>query len=175
MRFAAAFLLTVAIFAANTQPRITRTHLSYMEKAADHKVIALDDEEPGFLLGPTRGVYLEDYGAVFSTEVDLVPAAAPNPFRPATPNVQKLKAKKQNRLLILKQRMIEVLIASATPLDGVPLDKKVALAVTIAYYPWEDTNGLPRQIVLEAPRRLLVKGAAGDMEAVQKAVRIQEF
>ncbi|HYP14742.1 MAG TPA: hypothetical protein VEQ63_12515 [Bryobacteraceae bacterium] len=175
MRLAAVFLLAVAIFASNTQPRITRNQLLAMEKVSDDRVVHLDSDEPGSLLGLTRGVYLEDYGAVFTAEVDLTPGIAPNPFRPNKPDLQKIKAKKQNRIIVLKQRMIETLVASAGPLDSLPLDKKVALAVTIAYYHWEDVSGLPRQILIEAPRRVLVKGAAGDMAAVQKAVKVQEF
>lgn len=172
MRLLAGFLLAAMIFAANTLPRVSRTHLSYMERRADQKVIAIDSQESGFLLGPTRGVYLQDYGAVFTTEVDLLPSAAPNPFRGEKPDVPKLRALKQKRIETLKLRMLEVLVESASPLDSVPLDKKVALAVTIPYYPFEDAKGLPAQILVEAPRRDLVKG---DVAALLKTVRFQEF
>ena len=80
MRLAAVFALGAAIFAASVPPRVSRASLAHMERTVDAKVVAIDSKEQGFLLGPTRGVYLEGYGVVFTAEVDLLPAAAPDPF-----------------------------------------------------------------------------------------------
>lgn len=177
MKLVAAFLLAVAIFGAASPPRVTRASLRRLEQSVDARVINIDDEDPGYLLGPTRGVYLEGYGAVFTTEVELVPSAAPNPFRPEIKkaDIQRLKAKKQLRLNVLRVRMRDLLIASATPLDSVPLDEQIALAVTIPYFPWEDTAGMPRQVLMHAPRRVLLQGTRGDTLAVDNAVKVQEF
>lgn len=176
MRLLAALLVAVAIFGSSVPPRVNRNQLAKLEQITDSSIIGLPDEA-GFLLGATRAVYLEGYGTVFTTEVDLIPTAAPHPFRPAyTPaDIQKIKAKKRERIEQLKAKMTEVMVSSAQPLDSVPLVEKVALAVTIPYYNWEDKAGMPRQILMEAQRGVLLQGARGDMAAVKKATRIQEF
>jgi hypothetical protein len=170
-------LLAIAIFGASLQPRVSRASLRHMEQSVDAKVAAIDQVEPGFLLGPTRGVYLEGYGLVFTAEVDLLPAAAPNPFRPqySKEDILRLKAKKQTRISLLKQKMRDTLVATAVPLDNVPPEERIALAVTIPYYPWEDGAGLPRQIVMHAPRSVLLRGAKGDSLAVDSGLKVQEF
>ena len=43
-----------------------------MEKSLDERISKLWDDNPYLLLGTTRGVYLEGYGAVFTAEVNLV-------------------------------------------------------------------------------------------------------
>ena len=177
MKLGAAFLLAIAIFGASVQPRVSRTSIQQMEQSVDGKVLAIDQNEPGYLLGPTRGVYLDGYGVVFTAEVDLLPSAAPNPFRPAysKQDILRLKAKKQTRISLLKQKMRDTIIAAAGPLDNLAPDDRIALAVTIPYYSWEDGTGLPRQIVMYAPRSLLVKGAKGDTLAVDNGLKVQEF
>jgi hypothetical protein len=177
VRLAGAFLLAIAIFGASAQTRVSRASIRHMEQSVDSKVAAIDQDEPGFLLGPTRGVYLDGYGVVFTAEVDLLPSAAPNPFRPAysKQDILRLKGKKQARISLLKQKMRDTIIAAAGPLDNVPPDERIALAVTIPYFGWEDGAGLPRQIVMYAPRSLLLKGAKGDTLAVDNGLKVQEF
>jgi hypothetical protein len=178
VRLGAAFLLTVAIFAASVQSRVSRSSLAHLEKTIDAKVAAIDPDERSLVLGPTRGVYLEGYGAVFTAEVELVPSATPNPFSGQTITkdlVTRLKAKKRLRIDILKQTMRDTLIAAAVPLDSVPVDERIALAVTIPYFSWEDSSGLPRQILMTAPRGVLLKGAKGDTLAVDNGLKAQEF
>ena len=43
-----------------------------MEKSLDNRIARLWQDNPFVLLGPTRGVYLDGYGAVFTAEVNLV-------------------------------------------------------------------------------------------------------
>src|SRR5579883_1849655 len=57
---------------ANDAPRVSRATLAAMEKSLDNRFAHLWDDNPFVVLGPTRGVYLEGYGAVFTTEVNLV-------------------------------------------------------------------------------------------------------
>ena len=177
MRLAAALLLGAAIFASSVPPRVTRSALLQTEGNIDGRLPALQASEPGYLLGPTRGVYLEGYGAVFTSEVDLLPAAAPNPFRPqySKQEIQALKAKKSMRLELLKVKMREALIGAALPLDSVPLEERIALAVTVPYFSWEDSANMPRQILMSAPRRVLLQGSKGNTRSVEEAVLVQEF
>lgn len=172
MKFAAGFLVGILLVGASIPPRVTRSNLAGLETMADQKLIALEVSEPGILLGATRGVYLDGYGAVFTTEVDLLAFAAPNPFRPAytKADVTKLKLRKLGRINILKQRMQESLVIMAQGLEGVDKNQQVALAVTIPYWPWEESNGMPRQILMQATKSALQSPAT-----LNTSLRVQEF
>ncbi len=66
-------LLVVAASAiASDAPRVPRTTLAAAEKSLDNRFAGLWSDNPFVMLGPTRGVYLEGYGAVFTAEVNLV-------------------------------------------------------------------------------------------------------
>jgi hypothetical protein len=165
-------LVGIALTAASISPRVTRTNLIGLEQFADGKIIQLDATNPGDILGKTRGVYLEGYGAVFTAEVDLAPHAALNPFRPkyTDADVSKLRTQKQARIDVLKKRMVESMVIMAQGLEGVPATERIALAVTIDYWPWEKSNGMPRQILIHAPKSALMSGAKLD-----EALKVQEF
>lgn len=166
-------LVGMALVGASVSSRVSRSNLAGLERLADSKVVAIDANNPGEALGPTRGVYLEKFGAVFTTEVDLIPFAAPNPFRPAYKDseISKLRTQKQNRIDILKQRMVETMVLMAKSLEGVPADENIALAVTIPYWPWEKSAGMPQQILIQAPKSALLTGGNG----LSSALKVQEF
>ena len=177
MKPAAGLLLGIVVvagmIAATVSPRVSRSSLVSLEKLTDSKVIQLDASTPAEALGPTRGVYLEGYGAVFTAEVDPNPYAAPNPFsRPRYTDVEldKLRTQKLARIETLKKRMSESLVVMARGLEGVPPNESVALAVTIPYYVWEKSNGMPRQIVAVAPKSALLSSVG-----LEKFLKVQEF
>ena len=173
MKIAAAVLLAITLVAgATVYPRVTRNNLLSLEKLADRKIVPAEPGSPGQILGATRGVYLEGYGAVFTTEVDLIAFAATNPFRaPYTDaDIAKLRVEKQARIASLKKRMMESLVIMAKGLEGVAANEQVALAVTIPYWPWEKSAGMPRQILIHAPKSALVSGAD-----LNESIRVQEF
>jgi hypothetical protein len=136
-------------------------------------VIQLDASNPGEVLAHTQGVYLDGYGMVFTTEVDLNPYAAPNPFRPkySEADLNKLRDQKMNRIGMLKKKMVESLVAMAQNLETVPANEQVALAVTIPYYVWEKSTGMPTQILIQAPKSALRTGGA----TLESALKVQEF
>jgi hypothetical protein len=172
VRLAAAFLLTVLVFAASVPSRVTRSTLVAAERAVDRNVTTFSSEDQGFLLGPARAVYLDGYGAVLTAEVDLVPSAAPNPFRPqySKSDIANIKGKKRIRLAMLREKMREILVSTSASLENVSIDDKVALAVTIPYYTWEDSDGMPRQILMYGTRRGLAASRATPAE-----IKVQEF
>src|SRR6185312_6501421 len=66
-------LLVIAASAiASDAPRVPRNTLAATEKKLDNGFTKLWSDNPFVVLGPTRGVYLEGYGAVFTAEVNLV-------------------------------------------------------------------------------------------------------
>ena len=178
MRLAIALAASLALFAASPGARVSRVSLAHMERSIDTRVAVLDAEDRGLVLGRTRGVYLDGYGVVFTAEVDLLPSVAPNPFSGQTytkEDILRIKGKKQLKIALLKQKMRDTLISAAAPLDNVPGDERIAMAVTIPYYSWEDSTGLPKQILMTAPRNVLLKGSKGDTLAVDNAVKVEEF
>jgi hypothetical protein len=173
VKLAAGLLLGIVLVAASVSPRVTRNNLIGLERLTDGKVVELDPNTPGEALGKTRGVYLAGYGAVFSTEVELMPYAAINPFRPSYKEAEivKIQAQKQARIEVLKKRMTESLVLLAQGLEGVPAGEQIALAVTIPYWPWEKSNGMPRQILIQAPKSALLGGGVN----LASSIKVQEF
>jgi hypothetical protein len=173
VKFAAGLLAGIVLVAGSVSPRVSRDNVATLERLTDGKVIQLDASTPGDVLGRTRGVYLEGYGAVFSAEVDLNPYAAVNPFRPAytAAQVDNLRTQKQVRITALKKRMVESMVVIAQNLEGVPTAERIALAVTIPYFAWEKSEGMPRQILIQAPKSALLNtGTLND-----SVLKVQEF
>jgi hypothetical protein len=111
----------------------------------------------------TQGAYINGYGAVFMSEVNLAPGAAITPFHQAITKdeITRLHDKKLTRLPKLKEAMQNMLQSSAASLDSVPPDEQVALGITLFYWRGESTEGLPAQIVMHASRRVLVNLKTG--------------
>ena len=165
-------LVVLGVIAATIPARVTRASLRPLERSTDSSLESLLQDDPLSILGATRAVYLDGYGVVFSTEVELSPSAAPNPFRPAfgKEEIARLKEKKKVRIAFLKESMRNILVQFAKSLKTVPPGENVALAVTIPYYRWEDTEGMPLQILMVAPRKALTAAPVP-----VNAVKVQEF
>jgi hypothetical protein len=174
----AAFVLTATAQAIEpSAPRISRANLADLERASDRKFRATMDDDPFALLGYTRGVYVQGVGVVFSTEVELAPSAAPNPFRGTqytAKDIQTLREKKKYRVAQLKESMLDLLYTIASSLNVLPGGEVVAVAVTIPYFKWENSEGMPRQIIMAAPRKVVLDAKAGDRIAAA-AVKVQEL
>jgi hypothetical protein len=159
-------------------PPVTRAAFAGLEKKLDRKILSLDVNDPYELLGTVRGVYLRGYGAVFTTELSLV-ATFISPFVPElTPaDIRKLQQKKLAKLAMLKQSMRQMLVDAAAELDSVPASEQIVLGVTLFYRHFEIKDGLPGQIVMQAPRQALLDYKAGRIKssALEAALRIQEL
>lgn len=175
-----AALLAVAAWAqAGEGPRVTRAALAAMEANFDKRIVTLNFEDPFDLLGATRGVYLEGYGAVFTTEVSLAIVPPITPFRRSISKdeVERVRQKKLQRLPLLKRAMREMLVASANSLSTVPPGEQIVVGVTLFYFSWEDGSGLPSQVLMQARRQTLLDYAVGRIsdDALQAAIHEQEF
>lgn len=111
-------LILVLLFGAQApQPaaRITRAALSGLEKNFDGRFQRANVTDPFDVLGTTRAVYLDGYGAVFSAELNLIVTPNLNPFHQffTTAEKARIHERKLQRLPLLKQNMREMLIASA--------------------------------------------------------------
>lgn len=156
---------------------VNRVNLSYLEKQFDKQIERLRTEEPFYLLGNTRGVYINGYGILFSSEVNLVVTAALSPFsrREYTKeDIARVKSKKGARLPELRQGLREMMFDAAAALDNVPPDERVVMAVNLFYWHWEDSQGLPGQVVMQATRRALL-ATRKDRVALETVIETREY
>jgi hypothetical protein len=74
--------------------------------------------------------------------------------------------------------MRESLVVSAGMLDTVPANEQVVISVSLPRYHWEDTTGLPAQIVMQASRNALVNlqvNPPTDQAVYLKTIRTREY
>jgi hypothetical protein len=171
-------VLSTALLAAEpaiTKPDI-RDSLETAERAMSERLRTNEVLSTMYVLWRPRGAYLEGYGAVFTIELNLVPMGDVSPFQKAYSAEQKrqLNVRKRQRLEDLTEQAREMLVEAAKQLDVVPEGEKVALAVTLFHYNWEDVTDLPSQLVVQAPRGALLASAAGRLSKAELKARVQE-
>ena len=164
-KLAIAALLLCALPAGSLadKSKVSRGMIQAMESSMDKQLSRLWPEDPVKVIGLTQGAYITGYGAVFMSEVDLAPGANITPFHQTMTKdeITRTHDKKLTRLPKLKEAMQNMLLSSAASLDTVPADEQVALGITLFYWVGENTEGLPSQIVMHAPRRVLVSLKTG--------------
>lgn len=170
-----AILLAAGLLAA-APARVPREQLRNLERGFDQRLQRLSIDEPLDLMGNTRAIYIEKYGAVLTAEVNLVTGPAITPFRPELKPEEKerLRQRKLSRLPAMKQLMRDMMVTSATALKAVPAEEQIAVGITFFYNAWENTAGLPSQLVLQAPRKALTDFETGRIKADALAAAIQE-
>ncbi|MGQ9916854.1 MAG: hypothetical protein ACUVS7_05500 [Bryobacteraceae bacterium] len=171
-----ALALAASLPGQNARP--TRHDMAAMERALDQRLARLSLEQPAEVLGLTRGVYVEGFGAVFSAEVNLAPAAGVSPFRPSLSkeDVARVRELKLKRLPQIRGLMQELLLAAAQSLDRLPANEQVVLALMLWSHPWEDTSGLPRLIQMQGQKAALLEVALNRQprSALAQIVRVRE-
>lgn len=174
-RVALLTVLACALFAAP----VNRGLIATVEVAMNKRVEALFPGEQFLLLGHTHGVYLDGYGCVFTTRINLAEGPGLNPFRQQLPESEraKLRKKKLDRLPVLRTAMREMLVSAAAVMDPVPASENLVLSVSLLHLPHEDVSGLPSQIVMQAPRRALLGFvlAKADKAALESAIQVREY
>ena len=149
---------TVALNKAATVParayKIAPQTFRDLEKRFDARLETLvpDVNAPVEVLGFTRGLYVEDCGVVFTAEVSLVRAPGISPFQQEIPKqiADRIHALRVERLPVLKTAMREMLDNMARTFMQVPPGQKVVLAVRLLYASWENTAGMPSQVMMSA-------------------------
>jgi hypothetical protein len=127
-----------------------------LERRFDMKLEAMaqDPNEPVDVLGPTRGIYIENFGVVFTAEVGLVKAPELSPFLKEIPKTvaDRVHQRRVERQPLLEAAMQDMLHAMARTFVQIPNDQQVVLAVRLLYGSWENSAGMPAQIMLRATR-----------------------
>ena len=171
-----AALLTATVTLAADAPSVPRAHVANAEKVINQQLSALYPDEPYFVLGLTRTIYLDGFGLVFSTEINLAVGPTLSPFHPVISEAEKknYRDKKMSRLPRLKTEMYSILGSATTALQSAPQNENVVLGVTLFRYPWEDAAGIPSVIVMQAPWSKLLE-ARKKGASLESVVRVREY
>ena len=160
--------LTSSNLPAPRAARIPLDAIRDLERAFNNRLSGLASvDQPTELMGDTRGLQLEDYGVVFTTELSLVITPGLMPGRPKIPpemaaRVHKLRVE---RMPLLKAAMIEMMRNMAATLNLIPASQHLVLVVRLYYGVWEDTTGMPAQVMIRADR---ASAAAGKVETEER-------
>jgi hypothetical protein len=176
MRIAAVALLALCALPSGSMadgPRVNRSMIEGMQHSLDTKLSGLWPQDPAEVLGLTQGTYIQGYGAIFLGEVNLAPAAGISPFHPtvSAEEIRRTHEKKMQRMAAIRTAMRAMLVDSARSLDSVPADEQVAVGLSLFYWKWENREGLPAQIVMHAPRKVLLQAP----NAEQASIASEEF
>ena len=146
---------------------ITRQTFKTLEDGFNLKLTTFNHADPIYMLGLTRGVYLQGYGAIFSTELDLIQSPTINPFhmKILAEEVVSTHTRKLKQLPLLRQAVKDQLMTCAKNMDAVPDGEQIVMVLRLDYQPWEDMVGLPGQILLRADRK---SAAAGDIQVEEQ-------
>ena len=146
-------------------PRISRAAMSQLEGQIDK----LFGSGHNIIEGNTRGVYLDGYGAVFTTMLS-VPTKEPSPFNDfSKKDISEVRDTKLKQLPALREKIRESLLtmAASPALDSVRPGEQVVCGVMLFYYTWEDTHGLPREILMQAEKQQLLSVQRGQVPRTQ--------
>jgi hypothetical protein len=140
--------------------RVTLASLAAIARGFDRDLRMFAVTDPIDVLGNTRGIYLEGFGAVFTTELSPVLTPGLNPFQPniSEQDKAKVRQRKLDRLPAVERLMNSMLQSAAKDL-AVPDDQQIVVAVNFVYLPYEDTTGLPGQMVVKGTRHAILSGA----------------
>ena len=148
--------------------RIPAQNIAALEQAFNSSLLSMADvNDPAELMGDTRGIQLDDYGVVFTTEVSLVRTPGITPFSQKIPPERAGRVRKQRveRLPLLKAAMKEMMHGMATALTQLPAGQQIVLVVRLYYGAWEDTAGMPAQVIMRADR---ASAATGKVETEER-------
>ncbi|MGE5645895.1 MAG: hypothetical protein ACM336_08910 [Acidobacteriota bacterium] len=177
-RLLATLALAALALAAQRPAVVTREEMTTVEKYVDRSIRGLNVDDPFDLLGFTRGVYLPGYGVVFTAEVNLVVTPI-TPFHqaPVGSQLERLHQKKLQRIKVVRELMRDSLVEAAATLDPVPANEKVVFGMTLFYRAFEIRQGLPGQIIMQAPKQKLLDYKANRIgkEQLEAAIQVQEL
>jgi hypothetical protein len=159
-----------------TAVAVARAKVAGAEKLIDNQLASMYPDEPWFLLGPARGVYLEGFGVVFTAEVNLATGPVRTPFHMeiTKEEIAKHRDKKLSRLPQLRLMMATILGSATNALDTLPASGQVVLGVTLLRYPYEDPKGIPSQIVMQAERGKLLDAQRRGVP-LNTVIKVQEY
>jgi hypothetical protein len=143
---------------AATESRVSRANIVAFERTIQEKLSA-PSTDPYDLLGDARGTYLEGYGVLFTTELDLINAGVLNmtPFKPTVSKeeIAATRERKLKKLLVLKDSMRSLMMNASGLLDGLAPTEQISMEVILFNYKWEDTQGIPHRVFMTTEKQKL--------------------
>jgi hypothetical protein len=166
--------LCAAAIAATT-PRISGNLLKIVETSLDDRVKSLWADNPFSIIRPTRGLYLDGYGAVFTVDVSPV-LSTTSMMHPTVTKDEVVKAHKVRleRVAQLRTAMGAAVADAASSLDPVPADEQVTLVVYLKYHDWEDISGTPGQMTFRGKKKALIDAKRAGAAALAQVVTVTE-
>ncbi len=167
-------LLAAVICPAADAPRVNRMDLyGHVESSLDGRISRLWQDNALTLVGSTRGVYLDGYGAVFSAEVSTVQLAT-NPMHPTLTKEElaQMKQKQLARVPELTNELKKALVDSAASLDPLAPTDNVVISVILDHYSWEDKGSLPSQITVQAQKSKLLDMKRNNGAGMDLAIKV---
>lgn len=156
-----------------------RGQIMAAERVVDQSFETVDDSVPMRVVGTSRGAYIEGYGVVFNVQVNLAPVGNISPFRRSysAEEIRQLNVRKRQRLETLEQRAREILVEVSAMIGSLPADEKVAVAVSLFHFAWEDLTELPRQMVMSAVKSVLGEAKAGTLAVadLRRSLQLRYF
>lgn len=173
--FLTASLGVLALCASASAPRVSRTVLKAVEVSLDERLKTIWPDNPFTLIGNTRGLYLEGYGALFTVEVSPI-LSTTMMMHPTVTKEEAAKAHKLRieRVAILKTALRQAVADAAASLDPVPDNDQVTLIVFLQYHSWEDVSGTPAQLTFQGKKKALIDAKRAGPAAVMQAVQVTE-
>jgi hypothetical protein len=165
-------LLLVAVAAFAQKPGVSRPAVSAVEHNLEARLLKADPADPFDILAFPQGVYLEGYGVVFTAKINLIVAPGLSPFRQemSPQDIARVRDRKLKKLPLLKTTIHDMLLNAAASLDPVPRAEQVVVSISLFHAHWENIEGLPSQIVMQAPREKLLNRSTADA-----AIKTQVF
>ena len=158
---------------------VTRPMLSAMERMFKARLDSLytPDELFGVIDSP-QSVYIDGFGVVMTTRVNLVEAPGLLLFRGPlrADELISIRQRKIQRVPVLEDAVRQSMVIAAGLMETVPMDEQIVYSVNLFHHPFEDAHGVPSQIVLQASRKtLLTLAKQPDKAALTAAIKLKEF
>jgi hypothetical protein len=160
--------LAVVLLAA---PMIKRDLLGSLEKGFASSLTASQMR----ILGYPSAIYIDGYGVVFTSEVNLSYSPMADPFQQTfSPEVKaRTHTTELQQLPILRNEMRQLLLRSSVTLDTLSPSEQIVVGVKISHQSWQDKSGFPQQIVMQGQKSKLME-AKLSKTSPESVIHVQE-
>jgi len=160
----AAVLAAIALCAGaayGDRLHITRVMMAAYEKQFAVSILSAGKDSAFTFVDPPRAYYVENFGILLASEISLVPGYGPTMFGGVSEEqIQLHHHKVTERLPVLREQMKLALFDGATRFGALDGDDRIAVAVTVYHFAWENTTGIPSQMVIQGTKKALLEARA---------------
>ncbi|MDP9054478.1 MAG: hypothetical protein M3N93_09290 [Acidobacteriota bacterium] len=178
MKVLSALVLSAVLCFAAAESKVSRAAILAVEHSIHEKFDSAIPVDPFYVLGDPRGTYLEGYGALFTTELNLVNDGPlnPNPFKPTITKAEitATRERKLKNLAILRDAMRTLILNSCSTLDSLAPNERIAMETILFSYSWEDNRGIPHRLFMSAEKQKLAAAKSAHAGPAELAAVIEE-